>query len=73
MAIATSLSSPCSFQLRFAPIPGAPVHGNGPSFPCDARGKVDMDSMSPGSLAAYLAARALIGYRFQKPTVARAN
>ena len=54
-----------AFELRFESISG----GIGCAFPCDAVGRVDMDSLSSCLRVSYLAARALVGYQFRKAVV----
>lgn len=39
------------------------------AFPCDAHGRVDMDSLCAQSLHLYLYARAVIGKEFRRPLV----
>ena len=39
------------------------------AFPCDAQGRVDMDSLSDRARATYLFARAAIGRDFAVPSV----
>jgi hypothetical protein len=41
----------------------------GYSFPCDARGQVDLDALSPHTRNDYLFARALVGHRYCTPAV----
>ncbi len=44
-------------------------HGRGIVVPCDATGKVDIDSLSERMRAAYFGARAMIGREYAYPTV----
>lgn len=55
-----------SYQLRFSPLGG---RGDGLVFPCDARGLVDIDSLSDGARNDYFFARALVGGEFARPCV----
>ncbi len=43
--------------------------GRGYAFPCDARGRVDMDALSQRALVNYLYARTVIGREFFAPSV----
>lgn len=54
------------FELRFQSLF---VEGRGLSFPCDAKGEVDIDGMSEKLRLNYLYARTLIGREFNTPTV----
>jgi hypothetical protein len=54
------------FELRFEPL----VDEQRPlSFPCDARGRVDLDELCDRSRCDYLFAHALIGRDFTPPVV----
>lgn len=55
-----------SHELRFASLF---LPGRGISVPCDASGKVDMDSLTCRLRDAYLGARALVGREYSVPTV----
>lgn len=57
---------PLAFQLCFASLFG---HGRGYAFPCDAEGCVDLDALSPRSLANYLYARVAVGRDLCAPRV----
>lgn len=59
------LASSARWELRFASLFG----GRGWSFPCDAAGCVDLDTLSEGARHNYLFARALIGREVAWPTV----
>lgn len=73
-----SLSTPmpalaCSanaFQLRFESLfnPGRAL-----TFPCDAKGCVELDSLSARALQNYLYARAVVGREFATPAVVLAG
>ena len=43
--------------------------GRGYAFPCDAEGRVDLDSLSERGRSNYLFARALVGREFAIPSV----
>ena len=43
--------------------------GRGYTFPCDDRGQVALDNLSPRELLSYLYARTLIGREFGMPVV----
>ena len=55
-----------AFELRFEPLDGeqAPL-----SFPCDARGQVDLDELCDRSRCDYMFAHALIGRHFTLPVI----
>ena len=63
-AAATSASP--TYQLRFASLFDP---GRGMAFPCDERGRVEMDSLSDTARRNYLYARAVVGREFATPTV----
>jgi hypothetical protein len=57
-----------SYVLKFEPL----LHpGRGLAFPCDAAGRVDLDSLSEAARRDYLYARAVMGREFQMPRVAQ--
>lgn len=59
-------STTCQFQLCFRSL----FHsGRGFFFPCDARGQVDLDSMSERSRNNYLFARAMVGRELSVPAL----
>jgi len=39
------------------------------AFPCDSRGLVDLDALSPRAMGNYLFARAMVGREFARPAV----
>ena len=47
--------------------------GRGYTFPCDERGRVDMDEMSDSERDSYLYARAIIGHELSFPAVQRSD
>ena len=57
---------PRAFLLRFDPLFGV---GPALSFPCDAAGKVDLDSLAERARCNYFYARAVIGRQFGRPAV----
>ena len=50
------------FQSLFKP-------GRGYAFPCDAAGRVNLDSLGDGERDGYLFARALVGHELSIPRV----
>ena len=60
----TMSSQPQSFVLRFDSLFR---EGHGYAFPCDAAGRVDMDSMSERARNSYFFARTLIGRELAMP------
>ena len=54
------------FELHFKSLFN---NGRGYSFPCDARGRVDMDTLSSRCVKNYLFARATVGREFAVPSV----
>jgi hypothetical protein len=55
-----------AFELRFQSL----FHpGRGMSFPCDAGGQVNLDSLSDRARENYLYARAVVGREFAVPAV----
>ncbi len=59
----------CDFFLRF----GSLFHeGRALTFPCDADGRVRLDSLSERARANYLYARAVVGRDYAAPRVVRA-
>jgi len=55
-----------AFELRFEPIVDAQP---ALSFPCDAKGQVDLDELCDRSRCDYLFAHTLIGRHFTMPVV----
>lgn len=63
--MSTSQASP-GYELRFCPLyAGHRAY----AFPCDAEGRVDMDSLSEQAHHNYLYARAVMGRELGWPTV----
>jgi hypothetical protein len=66
MNASTAASGQVAFQLRFESL----FHsGRGLAFPCDPRGRVDMDALSERARTNYLYARTVIGREFATPAV----
>ncbi len=52
----------------------ASLHGGRAlAFPCDAEGRVDVDSLSERARANYLQARAMVGRDYREPVVCGAH
>jgi len=62
----TPSSSSPAYELRFRSLFN---EGRGCAFPCDALGRVDMDSLGERVLNCYLYARSVIGREFATPAV----
>jgi hypothetical protein len=65
-AMHTDTLDRCAFELHFQPLANT---ARAMVFPCDAKGRVDMDALGPRALCDYLFARAFIGREFRFPTV----
>lgn len=70
----TTMTPPCALQpsavpahqLRFESL----FHpGRGLEFPCDAKGRVELDALSDRARSNYLYARAVVGREFATPAV----
>jgi hypothetical protein len=66
MSDAQDLARDCAHELRFA---HRQEPGRALSFPCDAHGHVDIDSLSESARIDYFFARAVVGCVFARPTV----
>ena len=55
-----------AYELHFPSLFNA---GRALAFPCDGRGRVDMDALGRAALANYLYARAFVGREFLTPSV----
>lgn len=55
-----------AFELRFESLFQP---GRGLAFPCDARGRVELDTLSERARRNYLYARAVVGREFATPAV----
>lgn len=62
----TDASMPIQYELSFQPLSGG---SSGYAFPCDARGRVDLDGLSERARNNYLFARALVGWALAAPAV----
>lgn len=58
--------APACYELRFRSLFD---DGRALAFPCDAQGRVDLDTLSPRALRNYLYARAVVGREFSVPAV----
>lgn len=65
---ATAVFALSGFELRFDSMF---TEGRGLSFPCDAKGQVDLDTLSERARCNYLYARAVVGREFLTPAVRR--
>jgi len=65
-AVPDSSAAPSAFELRFPSLSGT---GRALSFPCDASGLVQMDSLSARARNNYLLARALMGRDYGWPSL----
>lgn len=54
------------YELTFEPIAG---RGARFAFPCDARGRVDLDALDERARNDYLFARAMVGHSLAAPAV----
>ena len=70
MSLSTHPSSNDRHELRFASLFNA---GRGYSFPCDACGRVELDTLSDGERHRYLYARAIVGRELSTPIVRRSE
>jgi hypothetical protein len=59
-----------SFEVRFMSLFS---RGRGFAFPCDARGRVDLDALSERARSNYLFARAMVGRDNTAPRVCQAG
>lgn len=59
-----------AYELRFDDLF---VAGRGYAFPCDARGRVDLDALSERARCNYLYARAVVGRATSLPAVRRVS
>jgi hypothetical protein len=66
----THSSAADRFELRFDSLFNP---GRGYSFPCDARGRVDLDALSDNERHCYLYARAIVGRELTQPAVQRSG
>jgi len=54
------------YEIRFRPLFN---EGRALAFPCDARGRVEMDELSDRARNNYLFARAVVGREFASPVI----
>ncbi len=66
MTIETMSVARSHFELRFESLFNA---GHDYAFPCDARGQVNMDTLTDRALANYLFVRGAVGHEFLTPLV----
>jgi hypothetical protein len=66
MNLATAVSSANHWELRFESLFQA---GRALAFPCDSRGRVELDALSDRARQNYLYARAVVGREFATPAV----
>jgi hypothetical protein len=66
----TGSSAPHAFELCYRSLFS---EGRGFSFPCDARGRVDIDGLSERARCNYYFARAAVGREFAIPAVRPSN
>ncbi|MFZ2649742.1 MAG: hypothetical protein WA210_06510 [Burkholderiaceae bacterium] len=67
----TSLSTAAqAFEVRYASLF---VPGRALAFPCDARGRVDLDALSDRSRLNYFFARAMVGRDYSLPCVSHSE
>lgn len=55
-----------AYELRFRSLFD---EGRALAFPCDEKGRVDLDALSPRALTNYCYARAVVGREFHQPAV----
>ena len=67
-ASSAALPGSIRYELRFTSLSDT---GRGYTFPCDARGLVDLDALSERGRASYFFARAVVGSVLRAPTVSR--
>lgn len=70
MTPSATRQSASAYELRFRSLFD---EGRGLSFPCDAAGQVDIDSLSTRARANYFFARTVIGREFAMPAVQPCN
>jgi hypothetical protein len=59
-----------SFEIRY---PSLFARGRAMAFPCDAKGRVDLDALTARACANYLFARAMVGRDYACPLVCSAH
>ena len=63
---ATAMTDSADYELRFQSLFD---EGRALAFPCDAKGRVELDDLSPRARNNYLYARAVVGREFSVPAV----
>ena len=66
MIVSASTRDQISYQLRYSAMRDG---RRGLAFPCDADGRVDIDSLSEAARNDYFYARAVVGRDFNRPSV----
>jgi hypothetical protein len=66
MDVTASAPVRSSYQLRYS---ARSAGGRALSFPCDAHGRVDIDSLSDAARNDYFYARTVVGRDFTRPSV----
>lgn len=56
----------CAYELRFTPLRADAVSV---SFPCDDKGRVQLDALTERARDAYLFARAVVGCQYARPVI----
>jgi hypothetical protein len=64
------MDTSAQFQLRFQSLFDS---GRGFAFPCDGKGRVDLDGLSERARNNYFYARAMVGRELAVPAVERAS
>jgi hypothetical protein len=64
------LAASGGFELRFRSLFN---EGRALTFPCDAKGRVELDALSDRARQNYLYARAVVGREFATPAVLRSD
>ena len=67
-AVIDRSSARSSYELLFRSLF---VAGRGYSFPCDAQGRVEVESLSPRARTSYLQAQAGVGRELATPAIVR--
>lgn len=68
--MSSSISRSSLYEIRFRSLFN---EGRGLVFPCDAKGRVNLDGLSDKARNNYLYARALVGREFATPAVELTN
>jgi len=70
MDVSASVPVRASYQLRYGALGAG---GRALAFPCDAHGRVDIDSLSDAARNDYFFARAVVGRDVTRPSVQAIN